>query len=158
VKIPSFAFAAAGAAAVLGYAAVAATPTASGKPVVAGNLVISGAWARAAPAGMPVGAAYFTIENRGKQPDGLLAIASSAAAKVELHRTTVENGMSRMRPAGEIVIAPGSRISVAPGGLHLMLMDLKYPLLEGNYLPLTFTFRRAGKITVQIRIQKQDTL
>jgi len=116
-------------------------------------LSVSNAWARATPSGSSVGGAYFTIVNRGKQADTLLAVSSPAAAMVGLHRTTVENGMSRMRSAGQIVIAPGQTVKAEPGGLHVMLMGLKYPLVAGKQVQLVLTFQQAGAITVQVDVQ-----
>ncbi len=74
-----------------------------------GGLSVSNAWARATPAAVTSGAAYFTITNHGKQSDTLESITSPAAAKVEVHRTSVENGLSRMRPAdGSMIPRPDS--------------------------------------------------
>jgi copper(I)-binding protein len=122
-----------------------------------GGLAVTNVWARATPAGVDVGGAYFTIVNRGKQPDVLLSLASPAASMVALHRTTMESGLSRMRPAGEVVIAPGQTVTAGPGGLHVMLMDLNKPLVAGTRVPLVMTFRLAGAITVQMDIQAATT-
>ena len=116
-------------------------------------VVVSHAWARATPPGVSVGAAYFTIENRGTATDVLLSIASPAAARTELHRTTVESGMSRMRPAGEVTVAAHATVKAEPGGLHVMLMGLKAPLVAGTTMPLQLTFRDAGTLTVQVEVQ-----
>ena len=133
----------------LGALVLVSAPLPAAKPDA---VVVAHAWARATPPGARVGAAYFTIENPGKA-DVLLAIASPAAARAELHRTTLENGMSRMRPAGEVVIAAGATVKVEPGGLHVMLMDLKAPLVAGTTVPLQLTFRNAGTVTVQAEVQ-----
>jgi len=119
----------------------------------AAGLTLSNVWARATPAGVPVGAAYFTITNQAKEPDSLISAASPAAQSVTLHSTTLEGGLSRMRPAGEIVLAPGQTVKVEPGGLHVMLTGLKGPLVAGTRVPLTLTFRRAGAITVQMQVR-----
>jgi hypothetical protein len=95
----------------------------------------------------------LTIVNRGTQADTLISLTSPVAAMVELHRTTVENGISRMRPAGQIVIAPGQTVKVQTGALHVMLMELKKPLVAGTKVPLVLQFRQAGAITVQMDVQ-----
>jgi copper(I)-binding protein len=123
------------------------------RPASSGALSISNVWARATPAGVDVGGAYFTILNRGHQPDTLLSLASPAASMVELHRTTIENGLARMRPAGAVEIAPGQTVTAGPGGLHVMLVGLQRPLVAGSRVPLVLTFRRAGAITVQVDVQ-----
>ena len=64
--------------------------------------------------------------------------------------------MANMRPASSLVIEPGDTLTAAPGGLHLMLVDLKSPLVEGTTVPLVLTFKDAGEITVQLKIEPQD--
>jgi copper(I)-binding protein len=117
-----------------------------------GQLVISHVWARPTASGMPMGAAYLSITNKGSREDTLIGAQTPAATRVEFHRTTLEDGMARMRPATSLVIGPGETLTAAPGGLHLMLVDLKAPLTEGARVPLVLTFRNAGEITVQLTI------
>jgi copper(I)-binding protein len=118
-----------------------------------GPLVIEHPWSRATASGMPMGAAYLSITNTGKAADVLLAASTPAAARVEMHQTTIVDGISRMRPLAEVAIAPGSTVKIEPGGIHLMLVDLKAPLEKDRQIPLDLTFRRAGKITVMIRVE-----
>jgi copper(I)-binding protein len=132
------------------HAAHAAMTLAS--PVTADNLSVSSAWGRATPPGVATGVAYFTIVNRGRQADTLVSISSPASISAELHRTTVQNGLSTMRPAGQVVIAPGQTMKAEPGGLHVMLKELKHPLAAGSRVPLLLNFRAAGAITVQVEV------
>ncbi len=74
---------------------------------------------------------------------------------MEFHRTSFEAGMAKMRPAGALVIEPGNTLTAAPGGLHLMLVDLKTPLVNGASVPLVLTFKSAGEVTVQLQIEPQ---
>lgn len=121
-----------------------------------GNLVIGHPWARPTASGMPTGAAYLSITNHGAHEDILVGAYSPAARRVEFHRTSFESGMAKMRPAGSLVIEPGNTLTAAPGGLHLMLVDLKTPLVKGESVPLVLTFKGAGDITVQLKIELQD--
>jgi len=98
-------------------------------------------------------AAYFTIRNGGPASDVLLGVASPAAQQSELHRTSSEQGMARMRPAGEIQIGAGQTLTAEPGGLHVMLKGLHAPLLQGAKVPLDLTFRHAGTIAVEITVR-----
>jgi copper(I)-binding protein len=125
---------------------------ADGKPVIAGDLTISAAWARATVAGAPVGAAYFTVTNRGSEADALLGASSPASASVTLHQSTQTNGMAHMHAAGELAIAPGQQLKAGPGGLHLMLNGLRQPLAAGASLPLTLKFRHAGTVSLQVQV------
>jgi len=117
-----------------------------------GALDIRHPWSRPTAEGMMVGVAYFEIVNRGKVPDTLLSASSAVCESVEFHRTILEDGMARMRPAGELVIAAGATLKAEPEGLHLMLMGLKQPLVAGTEVPLKLRFKDAGEITVQLKI------
>jgi copper(I)-binding protein len=121
-------------------------------PMMAGELAITAAWARATAPGVTVGAAYFTVLNRGQHPDALLGATTSVAARAEFHRTTQRDGVSHMDPARPIDIAPGEPVKIQPGGLHLMLTGLQQPLAAGTRIPITLRFRRAGTVTVQVEI------
>jgi periplasmic copper chaperone A len=118
----------------------------------AGNLVITDPWSRPTFDGMPVGVAYLTIANNGALEDTLIAARTPAAARVEFHRTLIEGGMAKMRSSSTVVIAPNSTLVAEPGGLHLMLLELKGPLVEGTTVPLVLIFKTAGEVTVQLRV------
>lgn len=138
-----------GASVILGAAAIAGTYT-------HGGLQISQPWSRATAAGMPMGVAYFTITNRGGKADALIAASTPAAARVEIHHTTLVDGMARMRPLGEVPIPAGETVKIEPGGIHLMLVDLKAPLVAGKPVPLTLEFRVAGRVTVELAVEAQQ--
>ena len=120
----------------------------------AGDLVISQAWSRATPGGAKAGAGYLTIENKGSAADRLVAISGDVAGKIEVHEMAMNNGVMTMRPLDKgLVIEPGKTVKLAPGGYHLMLMDLKTPLKQGDKVPLTLEFEKAGKIAVSLDVQ-----
>ena len=122
--------------------------------VKAGDLVISQAWSRATPGGAKVGGGYLTIENKGTASDRLIGGASDAAGKVEVHEMTMNNGVMTMRPVEKgLTIDPGKTVKLAPGGDHLMLMDLKAPLSKGDKLSITLEFEKAGKVKVSLDVQ-----
>jgi len=120
-----------------------------------GNLVIGHPWSRPTAQGMPTGVAYLSITNKGPNQDTLIGASTPAAARVEFHRTSLEAGMARMRPAGALVVEPNATLTAEPGGLHLMLVDLKSPLVEGTSIPLVLQFKSAGPITVQLIVEPQ---
>jgi copper(I)-binding protein len=122
--------------------------------VKAGDLVISQAWSRATPGGAKIGGGYLTIENKGAAPDRLIGGAADIAAKVELHEMAMTNGVMTMRPLGNgLTIEPGKTVKLAPGGYHLMMFDLKGPLQQGDKLPVTLEFEKAGKVKVSLDVQ-----
>jgi copper(I)-binding protein len=122
--------------------------------VKAGDLVISQAWSRATPGGAKIAGGYLTIENKGSTPDRLVGGAGEVAAKVELHEMAMNNGVMTMRPLDKgLTIEPGKAVKLAPGGLHLMLIDLKNPLKQGDKVPLTLEFEKAGKVNLSLDVQ-----
>jgi len=121
-----------------------------------GALSIGHPWSRPTAPGMAMGVAYLVITNNGKVPDALVAASTPVAANVEFHQTTFADGMARMRPLPEIVIAPGQSVKIEPGGIHLMLVDLKSALVSGKPVPLTLEFRVAGRITVDLGVEAHD--
>lgn len=119
----------------------------------AAELQISQAWARPTPPTAQVGAVYFSVSNRGAKEDRLLGVSSTVAGSVEIHETQMIKGVMQMRPVASIVCPPGATVKVEPGGLHVMLLGLKQPLIEGTRMDLTLRFRDAGVLTLQVPVQ-----
>jgi len=108
-------------------------------------------WARASILADRPAAAYLTFSS--DNGDVLIAARSPAARAVMLHGTpTDENGVSRMIRIEALAIAPGAPVTLAPGGMHLMLMGLAGKLEEGGTFPLTLSFENAGDITVEVPV------
>ncbi|MCX7931235.1 MAG: copper chaperone PCu(A)C [Rhodovarius sp.] len=120
--------------------------------VALGPLLLRDPWTRAARAGMQ-GAGFLTILNRGQAPDRLVAAASPAARRMELHTHVREGDVMRMRPVPAIELPPGATVRLEPGGLHLMFIGLTQDLREGERVPVTLTFERAGSITLELTVQ-----
>ncbi len=127
---------------------------ASAQQVKAGDLVLDHAWARATPAGAKVGGGFLTIENKGTTPDKLIGGSSRAAGKVEVHETAMNNGVATMRPVkGGLSIPPGQSVTLAPGGYHLMMTELKGPLKKGDKLVVTLAFEKTGEVKTTFDVQ-----
>ena len=134
-------------------AAVIAAP-ARAQEVKAGDLVITQAWTRATPNGAKIGSGYFTIENKGTAPDRLVGVSADVAGKVEVHEMAMKDGVMTMRPLDNgLAIDPGKTVKLTPGGYHLMLMDLKSPLKQGDTLPITLKFEKAGEVKVSLAVE-----
>jgi copper(I)-binding protein len=141
----------------LAFAALLAGPLATpsrAEEVKAGDLVITQAWSRATPGGAKIGGGYLTIENKGSAPDRLIGGSADVAGKVEVHEMAMKNGVMTMRPLDKgLSIEPGKTVKLGPGGYHLMLFDLKSPLKQGDKLPLTLEFEKAGKVNLSLDVQ-----
>jgi copper(I)-binding protein len=119
-----------------------------------GHLHVGHPWARASAGAAPTGAAYLTIENRGDKPDRLIAVATPASRRAELHTHLEENGVMKMRQVeGGIELPAGATVALVPGGLHVMMMGLAAPLKEGERFPMTLTFEQAGDLQVEIKVE-----
>ena len=116
------------------------------------GIEVLNAWSRAAPAA-GTGVIFLTIANHGA-PDRLVGVASQIAERTELHETTQDNGVMRMRPVPALLVETGKAVSLAPGGYHIMLMRLKQALKEGDQVPVVLTFEKAGAITVNAAVSK----
>ena len=139
-------------------AAFALATSAAAHDYVQGDVHIMKPWSRPLPAVSVNGAAYMTFMNKGSAPDKLVSISTPAARKAELHNHIMEGGLMKMRPVGVFEITPGVPSVLQPGGLHIMLMGLSQPLVEGNAFPLTLNFERAGSIEVEVMIfQPEET-
>jgi copper(I)-binding protein len=128
--------------------------SAHAQEVKAGDLVITQPWSRATPGGAKIAGGFVTIENKGAAPDRLISGAGDIAGKVEIHEMAMNNGVMTMRPLDKgLVIEPGQTVKLAPGGYHLMLMDLKSPLKQGDKVPLTLEFEKAGKVALSLDVE-----
>src|SRR4030088_2758354 len=122
--------------------------------VKAGDLVITQAWSRATPGGAKVAGGYLTIENKGSAPDRLIGGSADVAGNVQVHEMAMNNGVMTMRALDKgLAIEPGKTVKLAPGGYHLMLTDLKSPLKQGDKLPVTLEFEKAGKVKLTFDVQ-----
>ena len=115
------------------------------------GIAVSNAWARASAGAATTGAAYFTITDNASA-DRLIGASTPVAGKAELHESRNENGVMQMRAVPSLPLEPGKSVTLAPGGYHVMLMELKQPLKVGDSFPLTLTFEKAQAITVQVKI------
>lgn len=120
----------------------------------AGEIAIAHPWARPTPPAAKVGGAYLVLQNKGKTADKLLRATSPVAGVVELHTMRMEGDVMRMRAVPGIDLPPGQTVTLAPGGLHVMLQDLKQPLKLGDRLPLTLVFQRAGQVKVELAVEE----
>ena len=136
--------------------AICAVAAATGHGSTAGEIVIGHPFATPSPPGATTGAAYLTtLENGGDKPDRLVRASTPVAARVEMHTMNVDaQGVMRMREIDAIGLAPKQVVLMRPGGgMHLMLIDLKTPLKNGDTFPMSLQFERAGKVEVNVVVQ-----
>ncbi|MEO1679779.1 MAG: copper chaperone PCu(A)C [Pseudomonadota bacterium] len=132
---------------------ITAATLALGTSAIAGGITVSDAYARAATPNAKSGAAFMAITNTGTAPDRLVAAATDAAQRVELHTHIMDGGIARMVEVEEgFEIAPGETILLDRGAEHVMMMGLTRSLIHGDTVELTLTFETAGEVTLEIPV------
>jgi hypothetical protein len=133
---------------------LAAAPAAFAQASGTSKINVEQPWARATPAGAATGAVYMTLANKSDIADRLTAVSSDVASKVQIHEMAVVNGIMKMSQlANGLAIPRGASVTLKPGSYHVMLIGLKKQLIEGQTLPLTLTFAKAGTISITVPIQ-----
>lgn len=108
-------------------------------------------WARATAPQQKVGGAYVTLTSPSN--DRLIGASSPVAARAELHEMQMDGTVMRMRElANGLALPAGKAVALAPGGYHIMLVDLKQPLVAGQVVPLQLRFQTAPPFDLQVRV------
>jgi hypothetical protein len=120
----------------------------------AGAIKIEAPWMRATPVGAKVAGGYAKLTNTGSEVDRLVGGSSTVAGGLEVHQMSMANGVMTMRelPDG-LAIPPGESVELKPGSFHLMLVDLRQPLKEGDRIKGTLQFAKAGKVDVVFAVR-----
>ena len=117
-------------------------------------IVVRDAWIREPPPRSPA-AGYLVIENRGGDPVELVAVATEAAAQAEIHVMEYKDDRMTMRRVAKLEIPAGEEIALKPGGPHLMLMELRQPLRDGDEVELVLRFGDGKEKRIQMPVQKK---
>lgn len=133
---------------------VLAVATAQAGDYTVGSLTIADPWSRATPKGATTGAGYMKITNKGTTSDRLISGSSDVAPTLEVHETTMENGVMKMRPiTGGLEIKPGETVELKPGSFHVMFVGLKKPLTKGEHIKAALVFEKAGTVNVEYEVR-----
>jgi len=131
---------------------IAAVASLTAQAAWAANISVTDAWARATMPGQPVSGAYMQIQSDADAR--LLSVSSSVVPRVEVHEMSMDGGVMRMREVKSIELPKGKTVSLAPGGFHIMLMNLKKPIAVGDVIPLTLEVESDGKRqTVEVKAE-----
>jgi copper(I)-binding protein len=123
---------------------------ASSGALAAAPVSVTGAWTRATLPHQSEGAAYLTLQSQSG--DTLTDISSPEAGMVMLHQSTQKGGMAGMEDMDSLALPAGKTVTLAPGGTHLMLMDLKRSLKPGDTLHLSLHFAKGGSQDVAVPV------
>ena len=124
------------------------------KMVAVGDLLITKIWARTTPKTAKTGAAFFMIKNNGETDDTLIGVSSKLAKKTEIHQSSMEKGIMKMRHVGKVSVPAGEIAFLKPGSFHIMFMGLYNPINKGDEFPLTLIFKKSGTLKIIVKAQK----
>lgn len=122
--------------------------------VLADPLTVEEAQVRAVPPGSETSAAFMTLHNTGDKDIALVDASSPAAEVMELHNHEDVDGVMQMRRVSRIIVPAGEAVALAPGGLHMMLIKLTSPLVEGEPVELTLTFDNGESQVVEAPVSR----
>ena len=132
----------------------AALTTVCAVSALAQNVTITNAWARATVQGQKATGAFMTLT--AKDNAKLVGVSSPLAGVAEIHEMKVEKDVMKMAalPNG-LDLPAGKAVELKPGSYHVMLMDLKAPLVKDTTVPVTLTFQDAKgvKSNVELKVQ-----
>ena len=112
------------------------------------SVKVANAWVREPAPGQKTAAAY--LELTSDRNLALVAAGSPAAGRVEMHSMTMDGGVMRMRTLPRVDLPAGQTVKLAPGGTHLMLLELKQPLKAGDKLQLVLSLQPSQPATTSL--------
>lgn len=153
----------------IGLASCSSSETASDTSIAAKQegITIEKQWARTSPMATDMGAAYMELTSPVDDVLTDVSVDASVAGMTQIHETVMEDEMSEssemssgttaapammMQEVDEIALPAGEKVSLAPGGYHVMLMKLVAPLKVGTEIVVTLTFKNAGDVTVTVPV------
>lgn len=117
----------------------------------ADTVAVTDAWVRLPPPGAQIAAAYLTLSS--KQTISMSSVTSPLAEAVEIHTMSMHNGMMKMRQLPALKIEANKPVKLEPGGLHLMLINPKPALKEGDTVPLELHFKQGKREIAAVKVQ-----
>ena len=110
-------------------------------------------WSRATPPGAKIGVGFMRLKNAGSAAARVIGASSPVAGRVEMHVTTRDGDVMKMRQVESFDVPAGGAFELKPGGAHLMLMDLRRPLQQGERVPLTLKLESGGVLEVELPVE-----
>lgn len=112
-------------------------------------------WVRETPPGVQNAAAFITLNNHSNTIKKLVGVQCqpTVAARCEMHEHIVSDGRMRMQKVNSIDITPAGKVQFAPGGFHIMLMNIAKPLTADSTVELVFTFADQSTYHAQLPVK-----
>ncbi len=127
------------------------------QPIKPGDLTITAPSVRAMVPGAKVAGGFLTIANGGKEADKLVAVSTAGVKRVEIHEMSMQDNVMKMRKLdGGLALPAGETVTLKSGGYHLMFIQPEKPYKEGETVPVTLEFEKAGKVDVNFPVTPQS--
>jgi hypothetical protein len=136
----------------IAFSGVALSP----RVVCAGDISVERAWAPATPPKATIGNGYMTIVNTSSEPDHLLAAATEISGTAEIDGIRMAGGAAPMKQLLNLDVPAHGSVEFKPGTYHVLLRNLKRPLVSGETFQGTLTFARSGVIAVRYEVKPLD--
>jgi len=120
----------------------------------ANDIVVHEPYVRLAPPNAQATGAFMVLKNGSERQVKLVKADNPASQLTELHNHINDNGVMRMRQVPDIVIPAEGEAVLKPGSLHVMLINMKAPLTEGQVVPITLTFDDGSSKQVEVKVVK----
>ena len=120
------------------------------------GLTVSSAWVREPPPGSTASAAFMTLANLGKQAVTVTGWLARGFGATMLHETVLDGSTARMVMRESLAVAPGAKVELQPGGLHLMLMKPSAPVVAGGTVALVLRCA-GGSLALEVPVQREET-
>lgn len=114
-------------------------------------VTVTDAWVRATAPGQTVTGAFLEISSPVRAR--IVGVESEIAESAEIHSSTMDNGVMKMREVGKLDVPANQALRFAPGGYHIMLIDLKKSLARGDKVPLAIRLERADKTQIEVSFE-----
>jgi copper(I)-binding protein len=116
------------------------------------EITVRDAWVRATPGAAKVTSGYAVLSNSGPEDDVLISVQTPTATMAHLHASADTDGVMRMEGVKELTVPAGKDVALAPGGYHVMVMNLATSLKTGEEIPLIFSFKKQGAVKVMAKV------
>jgi copper(I)-binding protein len=120
------------------------------------GILVSNAWVLACPPSQTTTAAYMDIVNNSSKEAVLVSASSDIADVTELHQMSEMNGMMKMVMIPNLQIPAQGKVTLQPGGFHIMLINLKRPVNKGDIVPITLHFQDGSAMLVNALVRPQQ--
>ena len=117
------------------------------------DVTVKDPWARGTVVGQTASGAFLELQS--SENAALIDVSSPVAGVVEVHEMSMDNGVMKMRALPKLDLPAGKAVALKPGGYHIMLMDLKKPMLKGETIPLTLKIEGKDKKVSTIEVKAE---